>query len=100
MSSSEENDAKKLFRSLAKDGHVAASFHAKTRMRRRRINMTQVNAIIEKGVFVEGPFRNIHGSWEAAIVGRHSGDELKAPCVIDESGDDGPIVILKSVVRR
>ncbi|WP_316980026.1 DUF4258 domain-containing protein [Shumkonia mesophila] len=71
--------ATKIAREIASDtGRVAFSSHARSQMRKRGINATQVYRCLRAGVLAEGPYVDIHGYWRCAFETLTAGDSIKA----------------------
>lgn len=76
--------ATKIVREIAADtARVAFSPHAKSQMRQRRINRTQVYRCLRAGVLVEGPYLDIHRYWRCAFETVTAGDAIKVVAAFD-----------------
>lgn len=70
--------ALRIIREAAKDtDRVAFHPHAKSRMRKRRINPTQVYSCLRLGVIIEGPALDIKGCWRCTMYRLAAGEEVK-----------------------
>ena len=86
------NDANMLsrVRSIAADtSRIFIEKHAKARMRKRRISITQIYECLRKGHLTESAHIAMRGGWKCTMTYRWAGDEISVPLVIeqDEKGD-------------
>jgi hypothetical protein len=70
--------ALEIIRDLANDtSRIAFVPHAKKQMRSRRINRTQVYRCLRHGTIIEGPYKDIKGSWKCTLAHFTAGDNVK-----------------------
>lgn len=70
--------ATRIVRDIAQDtGRIAFSSHARQRMRKRRINRTQVYDCLRSGRLIEGPYVDIHGWWRCTFEKIAAGDNVR-----------------------
>jgi len=71
------NQALRIIRKAAEEtGRVAFHPHAKQRMRKRRINPTQVYSCLRKGIIIEGPSLDIKGCWRCTMYRLAAGEAV------------------------
>ena len=69
--------ALRIVREIAEDtGRLFIVPHAKSRMRARRINRSQVYSCLRQGSIVEGPYKDIHGFWRCKFQRFAAGEEI------------------------
>ncbi len=74
-------------RELAADsGNVVFTDHALRRMRKRQVTPKTVLECLGRGVIVEGPARNLKGTWELALERMGAGRRLRVACALDPPG--------------
>lgn len=61
--------AAKMVRELAEDGRpkIVIIGHSRKRVKQRNISRPQIEACIQKGSRIEGPFLNEHHNWQMTI---------------------------------
>ncbi len=72
--------------------------HAKQRMRKRKILLTQVYDTLIRGVVVEHAHRDIKGCWKCTLSHLTAGDRVKVAAALCLA-DDGEIVVVITVMN-
>jgi hypothetical protein len=81
--------ARKIAGIAADSSRVVTSAHAKGRMKRRKILLTQVLYCLRKGKVVEPAHQDIYGCWKCTLEALVSGDRIKVAAAVcqDETGE-------------
>lgn len=77
----------------ADSSRVQVTFHAKQRMRQRRVMLTQVLEVLAHGRVVEHAHQNIQGHWQCTLERVVAGDRIKVAAALTQDGDDFVVVI-------
>lgn len=77
---------------------VVITPHAKRRMRKRRILLTQVLHCLRKGNVIEPAHQDINGCWKCTLESHVSGDVVKVAAAIDRDAD-GELVVVITVMH-
>jgi hypothetical protein len=91
------NDAslKRKIAELAQDSfNIIIMPHAKQRMRRRGILITQVQKVLIRGNVVEPAHRDIHGCWKCTLKLTVSGDLIRVAAALGEDEHKNKVVVL------
>ncbi len=72
--------------------------HARQRMRKRKILLTQVYDALIRGVVVEHAHRDIKGCWKCTLSHLTAGDRIKVAAALCLA-DDGEIVVVITVMN-
>src|ERR1700722_17963914 len=73
--------ALRMIRELATDsGRIVVIGHGRKRQRERRITRLQIEACLQKGAIIEGPFMNQRGNWQVSMYRHAAGEEVT--CVV------------------
>jgi Domain of unknown function (DUF4258) len=79
------HDALKMIRTLAQDSkNVLVVQHARDRHKKHGITRRQIDICLKKGVVSEGPFMNLHGSWQVNVSRLAAGEEITCTVAIEE----------------
>ncbi len=94
------NDAnlKRRIAALAQDSaKVVVTTHARKRMRERRVLLTQVIEVLQKGVISGSAHQNIRGNWQCTLTKVVAGDriDVAAAIYVDAAGE---LVIVITVI--
>lgn len=88
--------AKRVAELAADSSLVMVTKHAKQRMKKRKILLSQVLEVLRGGQVVEHAHKNPRGDWCCTLQKQTSGDLVKVPVVLFE--DEGEIVIVITVM--
>ena len=84
---------------IAQDSaRVVLTFHAKKRMRQRRILLSQVLHCLRKGRVVEPAHQDIHGCWKCTLEALVSGDRVRVAAAVSQD-ESGELVIVVTVMH-
>jgi hypothetical protein len=89
---------RKIAQIAADSSHVVILPHAKKRMRKRRILLTQVLHCLRRGNVVEPAHLDIKGCWKCTLETIVAGDSVKVAAAVDH-GDDGDWVVVITVMN-
>jgi hypothetical protein len=88
----------KKLRTIAKHSdRVVLTFHAKQRMKKRRINMHQVLECLRKGRIYEPAHLTIEGDWKATLEHQYAGDVVRVAVAIEKQ-EDGDLAVVVTVM--
>jgi hypothetical protein len=96
----EMNDAtlrRKIAEIAADSSRVVITAHAKQRMRKRSVLLTQVLYVLRRGHVVEPAHLDIHGCWKCALECLVSGDRVKVAAAVDKN-EQGELVVVITVM--
>lgn len=77
----------------ADSARVVVTEHARARMRKRRISLSQVLDCLRRGRVVEPAHLTIHGDWKATVGLRSAGDDVRVAVAL-EVQDTGDIAVV------
>lgn len=90
--------AKRIAEVASDSSGVVLMPHAKRRMRERKIILTQVLQVLQRGVVVEPAHRNIHGNWQCVLERLVAGDRIRVVAALEER-TKGEFVIVLTVIN-
>lgn len=90
--------ARKIAGIAADSSRVVPSPHAKRRMRRRKILLTQVLHCLRKGKVVEPAHLDIHGCWKCTLEALVSGDRIRVAAAVSQD-DKGEYIVIVTVMH-
>jgi hypothetical protein len=89
----DETLRKKIAQVVADSSRMKLSWHARRRMRSRRISPRQVLETLRYGYVVEHAHRNVKGHWQCTLQHRTGGDEVRVVAALIASGEESVVVI-------
>lgn len=89
---------RKIAQIAANSSRVVVTPHARTRMRKRRILLTQVLHCLRKGSVIEPAHQDINGCWKCTLESHVSGDVVKVAAAIDRDAS-GELVVVITVMH-
>ena len=80
---------------LAEDSaNIIVTDHARKRMRRRNILMTQVQKVLLRGRLIEHAHKDIYGCWKCTLQLTVSGDLIKVAAALGEDDHKNKVVVI------
>jgi len=89
---------RKIAKIAVDSSRVVIRPHAKKRMRKRRILLTQILHCLRNGNVIEPAHQDIHGCWKCTLESHTSGDVVKVAAAIDRDAD-GELVVVITVMH-
>jgi hypothetical protein len=89
---------RKIAQIAADSSRVVILPHAKHRMRKRRILLTQILHCLRRGNVVEPAHQDIHGCWKCTLELLVAGDVIKVAAALDND-DSGEFVLVITVMH-
>lgn len=89
---------RKISQVAADSSRVVVTAHAKKRMRKRRILLTQVLHCLRRGNVIEPAHLDIGGCWKCTLESHVSGDIVRVAAAIDRDAD-GELVVVITVMH-
>lgn len=89
---------RKIAQIAADSSRVVILPHAKQRMRKRHILLTQVLHCLKHGNVVEPAHQDIYGCWKCTLESLISGDVIKVAAALDKD-DSGELVLVITVMH-
>lgn len=77
--------------------NVIITAHAKKQMRRRRILLTQVMKVLQRGRVVEPAQQDMRGNWKCTLELLVSGDLVKIAAVVKETGMGDRVLVITAM---
>lgn len=90
--------AKRIAEVASDSSGVILTPHAKRRMRERKIILTQVLQVLQRGVVAEPAHRNIYGNWQCVLERLVAGDRIRVVAALEERGI-GVFVVVLTVIN-
>lgn len=90
-----DQSLKRKIAELAQDSSkVILTLHAKQRMRKRKVLLTQVLQVLQNGRVVEHAHQDIHGHWRCTLERLVSGDLIKVVAALGENELREKVVVI------
>jgi len=89
---------RKISQIASDSSRVVITPHAKKRMRKRRILLTQVLHCLRRGNVIEPAHQDIGGCWKCTLESHVSGDVVRVAAAVDRDAD-GELVVVITVMH-
>jgi Domain of unknown function (DUF4258) len=89
---------RKIAQIAADSSRVVVLPHAKQRMRKRHILLTQILCCLRRGNMIEPAHQDIKGCWKCTLEALVSGDLIKVAAALDKN-ESGDIVLVITVMH-
>lgn len=80
-------------------GRVFITNHAKERMIQRKINRTEIEAVLTHGNIVESPHETLEGGFKLAVESFEAGRTLRVALVIDFDQEGNKIIVVTVIAN-